>query len=415
MAYDKHRSITSLPPIPVTWALLGAAALGSCKGEGVVDPHYPGTELASIRGQISATTPPETDSVSLGIVWVSVREQYANLGPGGFGGGGAGGEGGMGGHVAGEGGLAGTNAGVGGEAGVGPGGGGGEGGGAGAGGEPGAGPGLGGSEQPASGGSPGSGSGSGGGPHTVTTVRPRHSPGPNGSLLDPALIGCDGSPAAVAVDDGYSSKATPIAQTVSYQPTFPVDFTLSITTLPPDDALVPLDVAVAGEGHFATAHLVAFIDDNRNGRLDLPSAEGIPDRIIGVSTQQIAYLDGVFPPPEVAAHGHVPVSLLPLPYQAGPRLPQGYSIIDVSQNVLPASTPLDLPLAETKRELDDATLQVCGTFEERIEHFQPTQAAPNDAFIIPGGDAFGSGVAWHYYPDSGNPCYQLAFLGHLCK
>lgn len=419
MSYKKRRA-TGFPPLSATLALLGTVALGSCKGDGVIDPHYQGTELASIRGQISAITPPEADSVSLGLVWVSVKDMYANVGPGGFGGGGFGGGGpgggGAGGSVPGEGGLGGLTVGFGGEAGfVGAGG---------SAGDAGAGPGgfggggFGGSDQPGTGGSPVDGSGtggSGGGPYAAATVRPRQSPGPNDSLLDPPLLGCDGSPAAVVVDDQYSPNAKPIARIASYKTTFPVSFTIPITELPPDDALVPLDIATTGSGVFATAHLVAFIDDNHNNKLDLPSADGIHDRILGVSTQQIVYLDGFFPPPEVAAQGHVPVRSNLLPYQAGPKLPQGFSIIDLSQNVLPASTPLDLPLAETTRDRDNATLQVCGTFEERIEHFQPTQAAPNDAFILVGGDNVGSGVDWQYYPDTGNPCYQLAFLGQICK
>jgi hypothetical protein len=411
MSYKK-RPVTEFPPLSATLALLSAAALGSCTGDGVIDPHYQGTELASIRGQISAIKPPEVDSVSLGLVWVSMKERYANLGPGGFGGGDVGGRGGggVGGSMPGEGGLGGVTVGVGGEAGVG--------GAGGAGGDAGAGPGgFGGTDQRGTGGVPSDLSGPGGsrgGPYTAVTVRSRQSPASDTSLLDPPLLGCDGSPAAVAIDDQLSPNVTPIARTVSYTTTFPVSFTIPITELPPEEAFVPLDVATTGSGVFAIAHLVAFIDDNHNNKLDLPSADGIPDRILAVSAQQIAYLDGVFPPPEVAIHGRLPAGSNLLPYQAGPKLPQGFSIIDLSQNVLPASTPIDLPLGETDRDLDDATRRVCGTFEERIEHFQPTQAAPNDAFIIPGGDAFGSGVAWHYYPDSGNPCYQLAFLGHIC-
>ena len=160
---------------------------------------------------------------------------------------------------------------------------------------------------------------------------------------------------------------------------------------------------------------MAFVDQNHNDKLDLPSPDSAPDRILAVSQQRIFYLDGVFPPLDVAVTGYNPTMTLPI--SVGSRLPQGFSLLDLAGSVVPASSPIDLPLATTTEEEDRAAFGVCSRYEEWIEHDGTTPAAPQGAFIVYR-DGFVNGhyqVGWNYYPPTGNPCYDVAVLGEICE
>jgi hypothetical protein len=112
---------------------------------------------------------------------------------------------------------------------------------------------------------------------------------------------------SVAANGPTSGAKAIVTQKVTFQGTFPVDFTVQLDGPPPDDALIDL-AQNGGRGKAAYGVLIAFEDRNGNGQLDLIPPGGAPvDRIVGASsgdpsavipavTYSIQYLDGTAGP-----------------------------------------------------------------------------------------------------------------------
>jgi hypothetical protein len=112
-----------------------------------------------------------------------------------------------------------------------------------------------------------------------------------------------------------------LSQSVSYQAQFPIQFVIPVTQTPPPDALIT-GATDAGIVSMALGRVVAYGDANGNGTLDVGNVQAPGEVVVGVSSLDVVYIDGTFPP-----------------------YPQGFSIVDESMSpaqALPASTPLDL-------------------------------------------------------------------------
>jgi hypothetical protein len=170
-----------------------------------------------------------------------------------------------------------------------------------------------------------------------------------------------------------------LTESVSFPPAFPVQFELPVLGLPPTAARVDL-AKVGGVGTFAFGHVIAFVDADGDGKLDLGRVDVEPEQVLARSTGNpvpdseakssywVVYLDGEI---DVAA-------ALPAYQETLAALPQGFSIWHTVET--PADEPSDKP--ERKREVlpidafinlfGDASLadstQFCETWELDVRY-----------------------------------------------
>ncbi|TNF22745.1 MAG: hypothetical protein EP329_28310 [Deltaproteobacteria bacterium] len=93
-----------------------------------------------------------------------------------------------------------------------------------------------------------------------------------------------------------------VAQEARVEPQFPASFSLTLGALPPEDALVDAEDSLFGaidpaadQHRFAVGAVVAYVDTNGNGRLDLIASDATSsvDRIIAASGRSsVVYVEG---------------------------------------------------------------------------------------------------------------------------
>jgi hypothetical protein len=92
-------------------------------------------------------------------------------------------------------------------------------------------------------------------------------------------------PGCVDASGCYSNDFNLATEDMPITPQFPARFQMTLTRLPPERAMHPLALPQALYGRYAVATLVAYADDNDNGRFDLipeGSSSGA-DRLLGVA------------------------------------------------------------------------------------------------------------------------------------
>ncbi len=141
------------------------------------------------------------------------------------------------------------------------------------------------------------------------------------TLKDPLPPTC-GQPSSVHVRQETFDRY--VAQSVAYQPQFPINFTLPITSVPVAAAQLDLSL-VGGVGKLSTGVIVAYEDLNGNGSYDFGSPGVAPEPILSTSINALLartgpgkvlmFLDGTLPP-----------NSAPWPS----NLPQGFSVATIT-------------------------------------------------------------------------------------
>lgn len=182
---------------------------------------------------------------------------------------------------------------------------------------------------------------------------------------------------------------TGVTQSVTYQPSFPIRFSLPLTSLPPPSARIDL-AALGGSGTLAFGFVAAYTDQDGDGalRLATPTAPSEPLQAMSVYTgggEVVVFLDGVLPSP-----------LPPILNQFPANAPQGFSVARLGGSgaavSLPASTPIDL------QAIGDAELVLC---------------SETDTTVTVGGAMPGNALVTRCSPDS-YAWVARSFLGNSC-
>ena len=136
-----------------------------------------------------------------------------------------------------------------------------------------------------------------------------------------------------AAADGTVREA---AYSVPVSGSFPLDFSMNVTSPPPASALIdigadPSNPIITGV-HFAVGYVVAYDDLNGNGQLDLvdASASQYADAIEGVADREIFYLDKALP-------ASFPTTYLTTGID-GATAQVGYNLLDLRPNYCFAQT-----------------------------------------------------------------------------
>jgi hypothetical protein len=138
-----------------------------------------------------------------------------------------------------------------------------------------------------------------------------------------------------------------VTEDIVYEPSFPIDFTFHLYAPPPPEALTGDDAS----GRFGHAILVAYRDDNHNGKLDPIPAGGVPqDKVLG-ATQ--SFFD-----PEAPGYA--------LSYSEGPGGQNGrftlsrFPVLPVGNSLPEAETvPLDTPITLTLTGENELAALLC--------------------------------------------------------
>jgi len=137
--------------------------------------------------------------------------------------------------------------------------------------------------------------------------------------------------------DSPSQLNPMVSQSVTYSATFPVNFSISLTALPPNGSNIDLAI-YGGRGTFSMGAVVAYNDSNGNSEYDFgtPSKAGEPIvAFSGVEPQlYLVYLDGA------------------LPSEVALTLPQGFSWLQITRSK--TLQVLDLDTTITLRAESDA-------------------------------------------------------------
>jgi hypothetical protein len=149
-----------------------------------------------------------------------------------------------------------------------------------------------------------------------------------------------------------------ISQQVTYEPIFPIQFSIPITTLPPVDAQLDLS-SLGGTGKFSFGFVVAYVDANKNGRFDQGSPANAPERLLassfGKDLNYIMFLDGTPPPQFLAPSVTVPQGL------------SMYSVKDFATSAPagPSVVPVNTPVTLGTPPPTFGVLMGCESFESR--------------------------------------------------
>ncbi len=117
----------------------------------------------------------------------------------------------------------------------------------------------------------------------------------------PPPVICTGEPSSeLFISERRVDRPGWVSQAIAFEPTFPIRFQLPIHQLPPAEARADLAELGTGVGETARGYVVAFIDTNGNGDLDLPSVNGPGDELLALDIgMSVIYLDGVLDPDPV--------------------------------------------------------------------------------------------------------------------
>ena len=136
-----------------------------------------------------------------------------------------------------------------------------------------------------------------------------------------------------------------LTASISHERTFPVNFELPVLELPPEAARVDL-AQVGGSGTFAMGHVIAFVDADGDGELDLGRLDVEPEQVVArsmgnpvpnsrsKSSYWVVYLDG-----KIDA-----ANALPSVKETLAALPQGFSLWHTVETA--AEDPTQAPLRE---------------------------------------------------------------------
>lgn len=142
----------------------------------------------------------------------------------------------------------------------------------------------------------GSLSGDTGSPSTLTTI--------HGTIVASDATADQPTSLATAIiwfEESSDGTLREAADGVPVTGSFPLAFTMDLTSPPPASALIDIGAGlpnpVTTGVHYAWGYVVAYYDGNSNGRLDLvdASASGYADAIEGVADREIFYLDKPIP------------------------------------------------------------------------------------------------------------------------
>jgi hypothetical protein len=150
-----------------------------------------------------------------------------------------------------------------------------------------------------------------------------------------------------------------LTESISYEPVFPINFKLPLLELPPEAARVDLST-VGGSGTFAMGYVIAFVDEDGDGELDLGQLDVEPEQVVArsvsnplpdgrsISSYWVVYLDG-----QIDLENAIPTYKETLA-----ALPQGFSLWHTKET--PAEDPADAPLRVREVLSVDEPLQMFG-------------------------------------------------------
>jgi len=165
------------------------------------------------------------------------------------------------------------------------------------------------------------------------------------------------APAHLHDTTGTASWSSFVTQSVTYQPHFPVAFSIPITTVPPPSAQLDL-TQFGGQGTLSMGIVVAYQDVNGNGAYDFGTPTREPEPILATSLTAdvhslILFLDGHL-------NGRLEIPGLPAGFDT-----QGFSVLTYDPAVGdlapgPASTPISLVVGPNTatRDLGCASIQL---------------------------------------------------------
>jgi hypothetical protein len=145
-----------------------------------------------------------------------------------------------------------------------------------------------------------------------------------------------------------------VTQDVSYQGTFPIQYTFNLYEPPPASAVGTLPQAGPGF-QLAIGVILAYLDNNQNGTLDPIGTNGsVVDTILGSSVPDVTNWYGGGAYLIVWASGPIPSQWVSGPLATASGLVEGYQILN---NGSPVPLSTDIPIAATQAA--DLNLFVC--------------------------------------------------------
>ena len=164
---------------------------------------------------------------------------------------------------------------------------------------------------------------------------------------------------------GYFAHPGWIGQTVNLEANFPLRFQLLLEELPPTEAMFDLEEMGNGSGVYATASIIVYVDTDRDGIFDAPSADRPADEILAFAPQlNLVYLDGTI---------------------TDSAVPQGFSLFSwevdeengtIEGNVSTLASGFNLTIPASVAERKEAERRVCRTVALVTELGRPL---PEDA------------------------------------
>lgn len=162
-----------------------------------------------------------------------------------------------------------------------------------------------------------------------------------GDPSEPLSCAATRQPRDTSFVTNYSSF---VSQAVSYEPHFPIDFSIPVKGVPPKSAQFDLAAMGGGTGVVAFGLVIAFEDANGNGAYDFGTPTRNAERILGTSATNDSHTTVVF------LDGHLNGRAAAIPGLPADFDTQGLTLVRLDQatNTFtsePASTPITVAVA----------------------------------------------------------------------